>query len=208
MTKVRAIKKMLGILAKLGIILLTLAVLLSATVVIINAAMIHAGSMRLREVSELNGNGVDCVLVLGAGLKADGTPSHMLEDRIKVGVEALNATGADYILMSGDHSDVYYNEPLAMKKYAMEMGVPEEKILMDGKGYSTNESLTRADKIYNFDNIVVITQEYHLYRALYIADMCDIEAVGVSADLRPYRNQIMREVREILARVKDFFLCN
>ncbi len=206
MTKARVIKKIFCILAKIGIILLTVGVLLSATVVIINAAMIHAGSMRLKEMSELKGDSVDCVLVLGAGLKADGTPSHMLEDRIKVGVEAFNATDADYILMSGDHSDEYYNEPAAMKKYALEMGVPEDKILTDGKGYSTNESLLRADKIYNFDNIIVVTQEYHLYRALYIADMCDIEAVGVSADLRPYQNQIMREVREILARVKDFFL--
>ncbi len=150
---------------------------------------------------------IDCVLVLGAGLQRDGTPSHMLEDRIKVGVEVLNATGADYILMSGDRSSDYYDEPAAMKKYACEMGVDSSKILIDNQGFSTHESITRIKDEYGFDNIVVITQKYHLYRALYIAENCEIDAVGVSADLRPYRNQFVRDVREVLARVKDFLMC-
>ena len=150
---------------------------------------------------------IDCIVVLGAGLQSDGTPSHMLEDRIKVGVNALNATGAKYILMSGDKSGDYYDEPSAMRKYAEEMGVESSKILVDNSGFSTFESITRLKDEFGFDNVVVITQEYHLYRALYIADDCGIDAVGVSADLRTYRNQFMRDLREILARVKDFFMC-
>ena len=152
-------------------------------------------------------NKIDCVVVLGAGLQSDGTPSHMLEDRIKVGVDVLDRTGADYILMSGDKSGEYYDEPAAMKKYAEGMGVDSSRIIIDNKGFSTFESMTRVKEEYGFDNVVVITQKYHLYRALYIAEDLGIDVVGVSADLRPYRNQIVREVREILARVKDFFWC-
>ncbi len=150
---------------------------------------------------------IDCIVVLGAGLKADGTPSHMLEDRIKVGVDALNRTGVDYILMSGDRSDKYYDEPAAMKKYAEEMGVDPSRILIDNYGFSTYESITRVKSEYGFDNVVIVTQKYHLYRALYIAEDCGIDAVGVSADLRAYRGQFVREIREILARVKDLFMC-
>ena len=151
--------------------------------------------------------GIDCIVVLGAGLKADGTPSHMLEDRIKVGVQVLNSTGAEYILMSGDRSDEYYDEPAAMKRYAEDMDVDPSKILVDNSGFSTYESMTRVIQEYGFDNVIVITQKYHLYRALYIANDAGIDAVGVSADLRTYRGQIARDVREILARVKDFFMC-
>ena len=87
------------------------------------------------------------------------------------------------------------------------MGVDPARILIDNKGFSTFESMTRVKDEYGFDNVVVITQKYHLYRALYIAEDSGIEAVGVIADLRPYRNQLFREIREILARVKDFFWC-
>lgn len=152
-------------------------------------------------------NDIECIVVLGAGLKSDGTPSHMLEDRIKVGVSVLNATGADYILMSGDKSGKYYDEPAAMKRYAEALGVDPERILIDGKGYSTYESMMRIKTEYGFEHVVVITQKYHLHRALYILEHKDIDAVGISADLRGYKWQTMREIREILARVKDFLMC-
>jgi len=199
--------KLLKGLIKTGIVLGSVVLLVALTVVIINAAIVDSTDDLVLEVSEIDPAGIDCVVVLGAGLKADGTPSHMLEDRLKVGIEVMNATGAAYILMSGDDSGDYYDEPSAMKKYAMGLGVPESAILLDGQGFSTYESITRLRDIYGFDNVVVITQEYHLYRALYIADQCDVDAVGVSADLRPYSKQIFRDVREVLARVKDFFQC-
>ena len=87
------------------------------------------------------------------------------------------------------------------------MGVESSKILVDNSGFSTFESITCLKDEFGFDNVVVITQKYHLYRALYIAEDCGIDAVGVSADLRTYRNQFVRDIREILARVKDFFMC-
>lgn len=155
-------------------------------------------------VEKLPQESFDCILILGAGLQRDGSPSHMLEDRIKTGVAVFNEIDAEFILMSGDRSGDHYDEPAAMKKYALELGVDEESILIDEKGFSTFESIERAKEIYGFDSIVVITQEYHLYRALYISEAQGLDAVGVSADLRQYRGQIYREIREILARVKDY----
>lgn len=150
---------------------------------------------------------VDCVLVLGAGLKSDGTPSHMLEDRIKVAVEVYNATGADYILMSGDRSGDDYDEPAAMKKYAEGLGIDPSHILIDECGFSTYESINRTEDLFDFDKVIIITQKYHLHRALYISNDAEFDAIGVSADLRTYQGQIVRDLREILARVKDFFMC-
>ena len=150
---------------------------------------------------------IECVVVLGAGLKDDGTPSHMLEDRIKVGVEVFNRTGAKYILMSGDHSDQYYDEPGAMKKYAEGLGVDPSRILIDNNGLSTYESITRVKSEFGFDNVVIVTQEYHVYRAVYIAEHSDIDAIGVSANLRSYKKQVYFSLREIVARLKDFVWC-
>ena len=163
---------------------------------------IYQSADDLKDISD-----VDCVIVLGAGLTADGTPSHMLEDRIKVAVDVYNATGADYILMSGDRSGEYYDEPAAMRKYAESLGVDPSCILIDECGFSTYESMERADELFEFDKVIVITQKYHLHRALYIANTEEYEAVGVSSNLRPYSGQPLRELREILARVKDFFMC-
>lgn len=206
--KIDGVKKLiLDILLKIASIVLCIAFLIVLGVIIINAAMVDATDETVLDISELDIEDVDCVLILGAGLTADGTPSHMLEDRLKVGIEVARELGVECILMSGDDSGIYYNEPAAMKKYAMDQGVPESHILLDGQGFSTYESITRALDVYGFDNIVVITQEYHLYRALHIADRCGIDAVGVSADLRPYSGQILRDAREVLARVKDFFQC-
>ncbi len=201
--------KILTVLVRIALVLLSILILCALAVFSVSGYVRLSQSERIFVSPEdiADRENIDCVLVLGAGLKSDGTPSHMLEDRIKVGVAVLNAAGADCILMSGDCSGEYYDEPSAMKKYAENMGVDPSKILTDGKGYSTFESITRAKSEYGFDNIIVVTQEYHLYRALYIAKDCGIDAVGVSADLRTYRNQFIRDIREILARVKDVFAC-
>lgn len=165
-------------------------------------------SLMLEDASKLCDKGhFDCVIVLGAGLKPDGTPSSMLEDRIKVGVEVFNAVDADFILMSGDRSGDGYDEPNAMRTLAEQLGVDADRILTDECGFSTYESIYRANDIYGFDRIVAVTQEYHLYRTLYIADRLGFDAYGVSADLRSYRGQLVREIREIFARVKDFLIC-
>ena len=146
----------------------------------------------------------DCILVLGAGVRADGSPSDMLTDRLKVGLELYSAGASDRILMSGDHMSANYDEVGAMKKFAIDAGVPSNVIFLDHAGLSTYESMWRAKELYGAENILIVTQGYHLYRAVYIARALGMNAYGVSADLRTYRTQLLQDVRESVARVKDF----
>jgi len=104
--------------------------------------------------------------------------------------------------MSGDRSEGY-DEVGAMEREAERLGVPVEKILLDPAGYSTYESMTNFLKEYKGQRVLIVTQKYHLYRALYIAEKLGIEAYGISADLRTYGKQLKYDLREILARVKD-----
>lgn len=147
---------------------------------------------------------VDCILVLGCLVKDGGEPSHMLEDRLRRGVELYKAGAAPKLLMSGDHGRKDYNEVEAMKQYAIEQGVPSEDIFMDHAGFSTYDSCFRAKDIFTAEKMIVVTQRYHLYRALYVAEKLGMEVYGVDADYRTYFNQSMRDMREMLARVKDF----
>lgn len=149
---------------------------------------------------------VDCIVVLGCQVKADGTPSHMLEDRLRRGVELYELGAAPKLLMSGDHGQQEYDEVATMKQFAMDAGVPSEDVFKDHAGFSTYESVYRAKEIFAADKIIIVTQEYHLYRALYIAQQLGVEAYGVACDYRTYSGQTMRDIREILARVKDFGL--
>ena len=146
---------------------------------------------------------VDCILVLGCQVWSDGRPSGMLEDRLKQGIELYELGAAPKLLMSGDHGREEYNEVGTMKEYAINAGVPSEDVFMDHAGFSTYESIYRAKEIFGADRIIIVTQEYHLYRALYIAQELGVEAYGVSSDLRTYGGRTMRVCREILARCKD-----
>ena len=150
---------------------------------------------------------VDCIIVLGCQVRDDGTLSHMLRDRLMRGLEVYHAGAAPKLLMSGDHGRKEYDEVNAMKQYAIENGVPSEDVFMDHAGFSTYETVYRAKEIFEADKVIIITQEYHLYRALYIADKLGLEAYGVSADLNKYAGQSMRDFREILARCKDWAMC-
>ena len=109
--------------------------------------------------------------------------------------------------MSGDHGRDEYDEVNIMKDYAIEKGIPSESIFMDHAGFSTYESIYRAKEIFQAKKVVIVTQKYHLYRALYIAKKLGLEAYGVGADPREYRGAFYREVREIIARNKDFIKC-
>ena len=147
---------------------------------------------------------VDCILVLGCKVKDNGEPSDMLEDRLRRGVELFHAGAAPKLLMSGDHGTVTYNEVWSMKQYAIHNGVASEDVFMDHAGFSTYESVYRARDVFQAKKIIIVSQEYHLYRALYIANALGIEAYGVDADYRNYSGQTARDIREILARNKDF----
>lgn len=151
--------------------------------------------------------GVDCVIVLGCQVRSDGTLSHMLQDRVEESIALYQIGAAPKLLMSGDHGREAYDEVNAMKGYAVDSGVPSEDVFMDHAGFSTYETVYRAKEIFGAKKVIIVTQRYHLYRALYIAQSLGLDAVGVASDPRTYSGQTMRDVREILARCKDALMC-
>lgn len=148
----------------------------------------------------------DVILVLGAYVFPDGTPSHMLNDRLTVGYELYAQGKAPKILVSGDHGQKNYDEVNGMKDFLRDKGVPEEDIFMDHAGFSTYESMYRARDIFRVDKLIIVTQEYHLMRAVYVARELGMEAYGIPSDLRYYLVMEQYKLREIAARNKDFFL--
>ena len=149
------------------------------------------------------GNGYDCILVLGCGVHGS-TPSHMLEDRLLQGIELFENGASEKMLMSGDHGKENYDEVNVMKNFAVERGVDSEDVFMDHAGFSTYESMYRARDIFKAQKILIVTQDYHLHRAIYDARALGLEAYGVASNPRSYSGQLYRDIREILARNKDF----
>lgn len=149
---------------------------------------------------------IDCILVLGAGVKSDKTPSLMLGERLDSGVRLYQNKASLKLVMSGDHRQENYNEVQVMKDYAIDKGVPSSDIFMDHAGVSTYDSVYRVKEIFQAKKIIIVSQEYHLYRALYIAKSLGLDAYGVASDTRRYAGQEWRDLREVLARDKDFFI--
>ncbi len=190
-----------------GAALLLSCVLLGGLVLTVSGCMVTLGRDRFTDTSLSDVEDrteYDCILVLGAGVREDGTASPMLADRVKIACELYTHVGLP-IIMSGDHTGDY-NEVSVMKSLSVEAGVPSEDVFLDHAGYSTYESLWRAKHVFGADRIVIVSQGYHLHRALFIARELGMEAVGVPADLRDYYLQTRYELREILARFKDFFV--
>lgn len=187
-------------------VILALCVGLTAFVTIINIHVKSSSKDSIIMVSQAsNLSDVDCILVLGCGVKSNGEPSDMLRDRLDMALELYNSGVTTKILMSGDHSKDNYDEVNTMKNYVVEKGVPSENVFMDHAGLSTYESIYRAKEIFEVEKCVIVTQKYHLYRALYLAEKFDIIALGVSADYHTYSGQSARDFREVLARIKDWF---
>lgn len=190
------------------IVFLCLAVVGTATLFTINGYVKASAKDRIlttQKAAELED--VDCIIILGCQVKDDGSLSHMLRDRLMRGLEVYETGAAPKLLMSGDHGREEYDEVGAMKNYAIENGVPSENVFMDHAGFSTYETMYRAKEIFKAEKVIIVTQEYHLYRALYIAERLGMEAYGVSADLNRYAGQSMRDFREVLARCKDWAMC-
>lgn len=147
---------------------------------------------------------VDCIMVLGAGLQEDGKPSLVLRDRLERGVELYKQGVSDRLLMTGDHGRNEYDEVAAMKQYAVDAGVPAEHIFMDHAGFSTYESMYRARDVFEVQSLAIVTQPYHVYRAVYAAKELGMTAYGTPSKETIYRGSWMLEWREKLARTKDF----
>ena len=193
-------------LVKGALIAAALAILMAAAA---NAAVCLSTRGRVRALEDsLTDTGYDCIIVLGCQVWGD-RPSHLLSDRLDVGIALYHAGVAPKILMSGDHGQTDYDEVNAMREYAMAHGVPSEDIFMDHAGFSTYESMYRAWDIFGIERAVVVTQKYHLYRALYDASAFGIEAVGTAAEGHTFarRLRVKWEVREVAARAKDLIWC-
>ena len=200
-TKKKTLRRLLSI-------FLCLCILGITTLAVINSIVkLSTGKQIISSEEAVKLEDVDCILVLGCFVKDDGRPSDMLHDRLTRGVELYDLGAAPKLLMSGDHGREEYDEVAAMKQFAIDAGIPSEDVFMDHAGFSTYESIYRAKEIFQADKILIVTQEYHLYRAIYIADQLGVEAYGVSSDYHTYVGQFMRDFREMLARVKDCATC-
>lgn len=152
---------------------------------------------------------VDAIIVLGAGVKSDGSPSDILADRLQTTIDIYEDGVNGKILLSGDHGKEGYNEVGTMKKYIEDrVEVDSKDIFLDHAGFSTYDSIYRAKEIFKVNRAVIVTNEYHLPRALYIAKKLGIDAYGVVSDKREYYYMSTYTKREKLAQLKDFLYVN
>ena len=204
--KSKAKSKMKSRIKKISLTLVVLIVAIALTPFVINLWVVKTmeSSILSQEDPMLTNSNPQCILILGAGLNWDGSPSPMLKDRLDTGISLYNKGVAPKILLSGDHGKKYYDEIKSMKNYCLEHGVPFEDIFLDHAGFSTYESIIRAQKVFEVERLIIVTQEYHLFRALYTAKKTGLDVYGVSASLREYSGQELRDQREFFARNKDF----
>jgi SanA protein len=146
-------------------------------------------------------------IIFGAGITKDGRPTAVLRDRVMAGVNLYQAGKVQYLLMSGDNRFIDYNEPQAMKNYAIELGVPEEAIVMDFAGRRTYDTCYRAKFIFGVEDAILITQRFHLPRSLFLAESFGMDAVGFSSDLQTYRKstKLFWNIREMPAAFTAFW---
>lgn len=183
---------------------LCVGILCAGAVIGINAYMISYVSDYLIEADDLENYSFDCITVLGAGLW-DGEPSPMLKERLDFALEAYKTGCSTKFLMSGDHGREDYDEVNAMKDYVVENGADKDSVFLDHAGFSTYETMYRARDVFKVEKTLIITQKYHLYRAVYNARKLGLDAYGYYREEKIY--SVKNDIREAAARVKDFFYC-
>ncbi len=182
----------------------TTILIISIGLISINFYVTYSTKNKILAIDDLKKSDYDLILVLGAGVW-NNRPSHLLEDRLLKAIELYDNNIATKILMSGDSGDQYYNEVIVMEKYALDKGVKSDDLLVDPYGFATYDSLYRTKEVFNAKKIIIVTQDYHLYRSLYIGDKLGLEVYGYSANIRSFNDQLKWDIREFLARAKDFF---
>lgn len=145
-------------------------------------------------------------IVFGAGLRRDGTPTAVLRDRVETGVRLYLDGKAKKLLMSGDNPTLEYNEPDAMRRYAVSLGVPEDAIVLDYAGRRTYDTCYRAKAIFGVESALLVTQKFHLPRALFLCNALGVRAVGVEANNLNYRKTslLLWNIREQFATLTAF----
>ncbi len=189
------------------ITLLCIFVITLASVILIHIHVEDCTTQRIysqEELAKKKAEEYQVILILGSGV-IGSSPTPILKERLDTGISLYNAGIAPKLLMSGDNGSIHYDEVTVMRKYALEQGVPSEDIFMDYAGFSTYESMYRAEYIFGISKMVIVTQKYHLYRSIYIADSMGIDVVGVDSTKRILGGEGTRTLREILAQSKDYF---
>lgn len=187
-----------------GIVVIFLAVAGIAAFLAFNIHTVTAGDDYILEKSEFKDFNADYIMVLGCSVKPGGEPSDMLYDRMVTGTELYHMGAAASLLITGDSENPDdYDETSVMEEIAFTEEVPEEAVMVDTVGLSTYDSIKRAVAQLEGKKVVIVTQEYHLYRAVYIARKLGLEAYGCCADIREYAGQVWRTAREWVARTKD-----
>lgn len=183
--------------------LLAISVVLIGFIITVNGYVERVGTKYILDMQTVPK--ADAVLVLGAYVFPDGTTSSMLTDRLTVGYEVYQKGKAPKILVSGDHGRKDYDEVNAMKGFLKDKGVPGQDVFMDHAGFSTYESIYRARDIFQVKKVIIVTQGYHLMRAVFVARSLGLEAYGIPSDRHDYGQAMtMYQLREVAARNKDF----
>ncbi|WP_159882148.1 SanA/YdcF family protein [Paenibacillus puerhi] len=172
------------------------------SLLVVNEYVLRTGHTHILPKTELPQ--AEALVVLGASVFSNGKVSDILRDRLDTAYDLYTSGKAGRIIVSGDHASDEYDEVNAMKNYLMKKGVPDEHIFMDHAGFSTYDSMYRAKAVFQAKKIIIVTQDYHLKRAIYVARAMGIEAVGAAPDKQDYRDIRKYEAREVLARTKDF----
>ncbi len=189
----------------IGLIIKTAALIIAAVIiwaVAVNFTVIGFSYGKIVEAEEA-GSGYDCILVLGCSVRGN-RPGVMLKDRLDRAIGLYFSGVSDILFMSGDGISDYYDEVSVMINYAVEKGVPEKDIAFDEEGLSTYESIYRVRNVFKMNKVLIVTSDYHLYRAVFLAKSFDLDAVGVKAMPNEYDSQLYDSAREFFARNKDF----
>ena len=189
---------------KIVILLVIIIILVTLMTLFINLYMINSTSNQIVSMDKLD-NDYDAIVVLGCKVEGN-SPSLMLSRRLEKAKEIYNKLGTK-LLLTGDHGKNNYDEVNVMKNYLLDYNIDSKDIFLDHAGFNTYDSLYRAKYVFEAKKIVIVTQRYHMYRALYLANRLDLEAVGVAADDIPQKTiMVKNKIREILSRDKNFFV--
>ena len=188
----------------LGKVFLTLAML--GTLAMILPRLITSAYSMNRIYQKEEAPSSRLAIVFGAGLRWDGSPTAVLRDRVETAAALYFSGKVEKILMSGDNSYDYYNEPWAMKEYALSLGVPEEAIVMDYAGRRTYDTCYRARAIFGVEEALLVTQRFHLPRALFLCHALGIDSNGIEANNNNYRRRslVIWNIREQIATLGAF----
>ncbi len=141
-------------------------------------------------------------VVFGAKVQANGQPTRFLKDRLDAAIRLYKEDQVDVILLSGEKLHENFNEIDVMEKYLLDRGVKIEDTYLDGAGLDTYSTIYRTKNIYQFDKVILISQSYHLKRALFLGKVFGLDCIGYNADSGPYKTEGKQSFREILANIK------